>query len=383
MSADKKQKCKVLFVVTKSVWGGAQRYVYELATALPKDQFEMVAAAGGQGPLITHLHDAGIRTEEIRGFVRDISFIKELWVLRELFLLLRKEKPDIVHLNSSKAGFLGTLAGVFYRLTGGHIRIVFTVHGWEFFADKPLWLRGGIFVASWVASLFQDAIIVISQCDRIAAGRFLSSHKIIYIPNGTHPPAFVSRTEARRILGEKIGVPIRDNEFVFGTVAELTRNKGLTYLIHAIAQSALDAPCRFIIVGDGEDRKVLEESIKEYHLSNTVSLAGFIEDAGRLMKGFDCFILPSIKEGLPYVVQDAMHASLPIIATHVGGIPDMILGGQDGMLVPAKDSRALAQAFKNMLHHPKRENFGEHVKKKIVTAFSFDVMVAKTIALYL
>ena len=125
---------KVLYVITKSVWGGAQRYVFDLATNLPKDQFEIVAAAGGEGPLFDKLHNAGIRTINTPSLERDVHILNETSVFWQLLKIFHTEKPDILHLNSTKIGALGALAAFLYKLLTLNFKLltVFTVHGWGF-----------------------------------------------------------------------------------------------------------------------------------------------------------------------------------------------------------------------------------------------------------
>jgi glycosyltransferase involved in cell wall biosynthesis len=119
------RKKKVTYVITKANWGGAQRYVFDLATHLPKEEFDVSVAYGVEGKLAEELKRAGIVTHYIPALGRDVSFVKDTKSLLELFELFLKEQPDVVHLNSSKAGGVGALAA---RLTGVP-KIVFTIHG--------------------------------------------------------------------------------------------------------------------------------------------------------------------------------------------------------------------------------------------------------------
>lgn len=109
-------KKRILYVITKSNWGGAQRYVYDLATGLPKDHFAISVACGGQGLLKDKLEIAGIKIIPIPYFQRDINITKEFYSFVELIKIFRTEKPDIIHLNSSKAGVIGALAAFVYKL---------------------------------------------------------------------------------------------------------------------------------------------------------------------------------------------------------------------------------------------------------------------------
>src|SRR3989344_3387314 len=133
-----KKKGKILYIITKSNWGGAQRYVFDLATRLPKEDFEIAVAHGGNGLLAEKLCTARIRTIKVKKFERNVKLFKDIAVFFELLSLLRRERPDIVHLNSSKAGGIGALSA---RFTGIK-NIIFTSHGLVFDEDRPFPVRG-------------------------------------------------------------------------------------------------------------------------------------------------------------------------------------------------------------------------------------------------
>ena len=131
------KRTKVLFLITKSTLGGAQRYVYDLATGLDSAEFETCVAVGGEGPLLETLAEAGIKVHKLTHLQRDISFFNEIQTFFELLRIIRKEKPQVLHINSSKAGFLGGLAGRFCRVP----KIIFTAHGWAFNEDRSPFQR--------------------------------------------------------------------------------------------------------------------------------------------------------------------------------------------------------------------------------------------------
>lgn len=383
-------KCKKIFyVVTKSVWGGAQRYVFDLATNLPKDRFEAVVAAGESGLLFDKLREAGIRTITIPGLQRDISFLKELvsfWHLLKIFI---REKPDIVHLNSTKAAGLGSVATFAYNLLQTtsyklQAKAIFTVHGWGFNEDRPLPTRAVISLISWFSSLFQNKIICINNADLKTAQKFIPMRKLALIFNGIEPINFLSREEARAFFSKKIGRLIAENTIFIGTNAELTKNKGLGYLIEALrALPTTNYQLQTIIIGEGENREKLQNQIKLLGLQNSVFLAGFIPEAARYLKAFDIFVLPSLKEGLPYTIMEAMFAGLPVVATNVGGIPDLVEHKKTGLLMAPKDVNALAQMLQALIQSKKmREEFGNRASKTIETKFTLRDMIVKTIACY-
>ncbi|MBI2025507.1 glycosyltransferase [Candidatus Kaiserbacteria bacterium] len=301
---------KILFVITKSNWGGAQRYVYDLATALPKNEFEVNAAFGQDGMLAKKLRVAGITTFQIGAMQRDVSVSADIKSFFELLQLFGAEKPDIVHLNSSKAGGVGALAA---RLAGVK-RIIFTAHGWPFWEQRNILSRSVIWLASWATMLLAHTTICISDYDtRVACRMPFVGRKTVRIYNGID-------LHMQFGSGEKIRNAFPDGVSITGNIGELTKNKNQIALI----EQAKNDPAMYVaIVGEGEDRAYLEEKIKEYNLVARVKLFGFMP-AIEVLKGFDVFALPSLKEGLPYVLLEAKAADLPIIANRVGGVSEIL-----------------------------------------------------------
>ncbi len=379
---------KILYIITKSAWGGAQKYVYDLATHLPKERFQIAVAAGGNGPLFQKLKEAGIRTFFIPGLDRDVRMFKEIKAGYSLFNIIRAEKPDIIHLNSTKIGILGVAAAGLYRLLQFTRApyIIFTVHGWGFNENRPWFIRALIFLASWCASFFHDKIILINRADARQAERFIRSKKCALIFNGMAPPAFFSRTEARAFLASYVRQEISNDTVLFGTIAELTKNKGLMYLIEAIRElreKTKNLKFKALIIGEGEDQMLLRRLIARYGLSEHIFLAGALPDGARFLNAMDCFVFPSVKEGLPYAILEAMAAGIPIIATAVGGIPDLINHGKTGFLVPPRDPHRLADAILGLIKDRETElQFGKNAQARYRAHFTLDKMLASTIHLY-
>lgn len=320
-----------MFVITKSNWGGAQRYVYDLTTELPNAEFEVSVAFGQFGPLAEKLREDGVATYPILSLQRDVSFVADIKSFFELLRLFKKESPDIVHLNSSKAGGIGALAA---RLAGIH-KIIFTAHGWPFWENRNPIARALIYFFSWITAILSHTVITISDYDlRVAQNMPFVGNKAVRIYNGIDQHMMFGS-------GEKIRYAFPPGVIITGTIGELNRNKNQQALI----EQAKNNPDMFVaIVGEGEERRMLEEKIKKYNLGDRVKLFGFIP-ASEVLRGFDVFALPSIKEGLPYVLLEAKTAGLPIIANRVGGV---------GEILDAKD----------------------------INEFSLEQMVEKTTALY-
>jgi len=380
---------KVLFLITKSNWGGAQRYVYDLATSLPKDKFDIVVSCGDSrnkaeglpGLLIQRLERESVRIILVPPLVRDISIMKEFATLKELRTIFQNERPDILHLNSSKAGGVGALAARMSNIKN----IVFTSHGLPWNEDRNILSRSLIFLASYLTFLLCHKVILISENDfsRVKNLPFCRK-KMFLIQNGIAPINFNSRENARR---EIMGTPIKDTPWI-GTVGEFTRNKGLTYLVEAASLlKKRGLAFRMSIIGDGEDlSKIKQQAMKKRLYNNLdspayIDLPGFIPDFARNLKAFEIFVLASVKEGLPYVLLEAGQAECAVVGSNISGIKDVI--GDAGILVEPKNPTALAEILERLLKNPTlRQTFGKKLRARVEKEFSLERMLKETVALY-
>jgi len=378
-------KKKVLFIITKSNWGGAQKYVYDLATSLPKSSFDVIVACGGSGILVNELKKSGVHTLPIDSLKRDIGIISDIKSFYEILSILKSEKPDIVHLNSSKAGGIGALAA---RLTKIR-RIIFTCHGWAFNEERSwaaLWL---IRLSSWFTVALSHTTITVSERDLIDGKRLpLLKNKIQLIHNGIKVPQFKERLDARRFIQERAGekgVLIGENDFVVAAIGELHKNKGYRYMFEAITEikKSDELPVKLVVISDGEEKEKLSATIQRLNLEKDVALIGFIENAPTYLKGFDGFVFTSIKEGLPYVLIEAGFAQLPVVATDVGGVKEIIEDMKSGILVQPRKPKDIAQGLQLIAKNPDRASFfGNNLKEAVTAKFSVDTMARETEAVY-
>src|SRR3989344_4614232 len=304
---------KILFLITKATYGGAQKYVYDLATRLPKEQFTTVIAYGEHGKLADMLKERNSALHHIPSLARDIALISDVASFFGIVRLFGREKPDIVHLNSSKAAALGALAA---RIAGVP-NIIFSVHGWPFKEDRTTLARRIIFLVSWCTALFSHRVIVVSKADEHLAKRMWGiGKKTVRIPIGIESLPYLSREHAFGFIRSEIGSAISETALRFVTIAELTENKGISYGIGAIATLRdRGVECMYVVIGDGEEKQALEKVVRDHGLADRVFFVGFIPDAALYLKGFDVCLLPSVKEGMPYVVLEAAAAGIPVVTT--------------------------------------------------------------------
>ena len=329
----------LLYIITQADGGGAQKYTLALA-----NYFKGSIAAGNEAvKLFEEAKKSDLTTFPLYHLKRNINPFHDflaVWEIRELLKIL---KPDIVHLNSTKAGVLGSFATI-----GLKTKVVFTAHGFIFNEPLSPAIRSFYLAAEKTASSYRDYIITVSDADKKSAleNNLISESKISTIHNGIEVINFLPKEEAKT----KLNLP--KNKFIIGCVANAYKTKGLDVLIEAISilSDDLKKLCEFIIIGDGPEFTNLKLKIENLHLTATINLAGKIDNVNTLLRAFDLFLLPSRKEGLPYTLLEAMQAGLPIIATNVGGNKEAL--GDSAILIKPEDPQILAKTIANLLNNP-------------------------------
>jgi len=375
---------KILYFITQSEYGGAQRYVFDLANNLKSD-FQVAVAMGEQGKdgrLAKKLDENDIKYFILPHLKRDISPLNEIFALREIIKLIKKYQPDIIHLNSSKISILGSLAALFTKT-----KVIYTVHGWVFNEPLPTPLKWFYLWLEKFTAKFKDKIICVSESDRQVALKYKIApvEKLITIHNGLalchsglDPESSIKKLE--QISGVKL-----TNNFLIGSIGNLYKTKGFEYFIETadILTHKLNTPATFIIIGQGKEREALENLIAKHNLKNNFILAGNIDQAARLLPAIDVYVCSSVKEGLSYTLIEAMQAGRPIVATKVGGNPEMIENEKTGLLSKPADARDLAEKIKTLLNNKALAlELGQNGKAKAMVEFGLEKMVEQTKNVY-
>ena len=375
------RKKKILFIITKSNMGGAQRYVYELATGLPTEHYEVVVAFGGKGLLKEKLEGAGIRTISLHSLERDIHALRELRVFYELYRLMKGEQPDVVHLNSSKVGG----SGAFIARLCGIKNIIFTAHGWPFYEDRGFVWRGIVWFFSYLTTLLSHRVIVVSQHDYRGARMPGLTKRISLIHTALPDIIFEERVDARAVLFSPSVIDAHQNDIWLVSTGEHTHNKNLGALIDALGQmQQLGHTNLFLtLMSDGEERAHLEHLVRIHNLGEHVCFTGFVPEVRTFLKAFDAFLLPSWKEGFPYGLLEAGASELPVIASNVGGIPEVIEHGVTGYLIDPRKPDTLIAGLKVLIENPTMAHaWAQTLHTRVTTAFRIETMRAHTYALY-
>lgn len=375
-------KQKLVYIVTKSSWGGAQRYVHDLATHF-KDNFDVEIWCGANELntsvcLKSKAEDAGIRVQQIEGLCRDISIFDEMRVLYRLYRMIKKRNPDILHLNSTKVGILGGIVGRLCKVNG----IVFTAHGLADFEDRPKWQLALISAANRLIFLLSHWIILVSKFEFEYTKNWRHSERHVLIYNGISESRTASIENIEYDINDSLRNKLRDPKVIkFIGIGELHKNKGPQFTLEALDSLHISGK-EFVYLhfGDGELRSHLEAEVIRLQLQNHVSFLGFKDSASSYLSHFDALIFPSLKEGLPYVVMEATLSGIKTFASRVGGIPEMIEEGVNGELHDAKDVKTLIGQLNEFIENgkPLRPYDFSSIQKK----FSYEGMISKTKNVY-
>ncbi|MBN2104190.1 glycosyltransferase [bacterium] len=365
------RRIRVLFVVNGFSIGGGELKLLELVKEI-KEKYSghfhcTVCSVGIDGPLRSRFESLGVRTEVfLKSYPYDISQVLKL------VRLIREEKTDIVQTTLFYADVIGTYASM---LAG-----VNHVISWEA-VTQPYQLKH--LLAYRLASKWFTVSVAVSHAiqRQVMTERHVSAHKTCTIHYGVDIKRFYPGKDSSYLYRE---LKLSKRDVLIGTVARLTEQKGHRYLIEAIPGILHAHPdAHFIFIGDGPLRDELSRQAESLGVRKSIHFLGFRKDIPRLLLNLDLFILPSLYEGLPNAVLEAMACGLPVVATSVDGTPEAIVHQETGLLIPPRQSQALIGAVISLLNDRHRMNkMGKAGRKRIETCFSVDNQVSKFIQLY-
>lgn len=367
------KKIKLLMGITLSEMGGAQKVVYDLISSLPAIyDITLVAFPGGE--LIQWVEDLeylkgiSVRVIGITQMKREISPFNDIVALFKLYRLMKKGNYDIAHFHSSKMGILGRLAAKMARVP----KVYFTVHGWGINEHQPKWIQSVLGFAERLAGNWCTMAMCVSKhhMDVGIKMKWLKPDKTCVIYNGIDIAPILSGG-LRNELNVGEDVPL------IGTIMRLRKPKQPVYTIEAFNKVLkMGYNAKLIIVGDGPMYKDCKLAIKEHMLEDSVYMLGTRADARELMNDMDIITMFSKWEGLPITIIEAMFAGKPIVASCVGGIPEIIDNGINGFMIDGFDVHEGAEHICNLLEHKDLGfKMGKNGKQKAEKGFTKKRMV--------
>ncbi len=337
---------RVMRIIARLNVGGPALHVAILTERLGPPDFESLLVCGHVGPhegdMAYLLDERGITPRYIPQLGRALSPWRDVMTLVKLWRLMRRWQPDVVHTHTAKAGFVGRVAA---WLAGVPVR-VHTFHGHVFRGYfGPLQTR--LFLAlERLAARLSDRLITISpqlRDELVEMYRVARAEKFAVIPLGLELRPYLETPRGQGAFRARYGIPAEAP--LIGIVGRLVPIKNHALFLAMAARLRQRLPeARFVIVGDGELRATLEAQARALGLAGAVRFSGFLRDLRPVYSDLDVLVIASDNEGTPVSIIEALAAGVPVAATAVGGVPDLLRGGERGQLAPAGDADALSEA---------------------------------------
>ena len=355
----------ILFVITRAdAIGGAQVHVKDLAIALQKDRHKVLVLTGQQGVFNEDLREVGIESIPCEFLRKQINPFLDGKSLRYILHIISEFKPDLIAAHSSKTGILSRLASKISR-----IPCVFTAHGWSFTTGIPEPNRTIYRTLEKATASLADKIICVSEHDRaigIKAG--MDSAKLLTVHNGM-----------KDITPNFMANPVGSQPIKVAMIARFDRQKDHATLIEAF--QGLNA--ELILIGDGPSMLKTQQQVEKLNIAKKVQFLGFRQDISQILAQVQIFTLISNWEGLPCTIIEAMRAGLPVVASDVGGVNEIVIDGQTGYVIPRGDAVTLRQKLAYLIDNESaRTSMGILARQKYESELTFKHMYDKTLAVY-
>ncbi|MBU4342763.1 MAG: glycosyltransferase family 4 protein [Candidatus Omnitrophica bacterium] len=411
---------KILRIIARLNIGGPARNAVLLTDALSQSRpglnlayncssedsnYETVLVCGevgsGEGDMMWLAKEKGIEPMVVPELGRELSFINDWRAFWKIYGIICRERPDIVHTHTAKAGTLGRMAGILYRIMDSRLPsgkaagfrgndkacgndreviLIHTFHGHVFhgyFGKVKTWFFVWI---EKILSLFTDRIITVSESlkkELVERFRIAPENKFFVIELGFE-------------LGGLLKLPIRENSDCvnIGIVGRLVPVKNHRMLLRSVKKliahsSWLIGKVKFVIIGDGELRQELENYARGLGIEEIVEFRGWVKDVSEIYRDLDIVVLTSLNEGTPVSIIEAMAAGRPVIATNVGGVADIVEDGKSGYLVESDNEEVFSEKLLDLINNPtKRRMFGEYGRGLVKDRFSKDRLIKDTEGLY-
>lgn len=359
------RRIRVLEMIDEASLGGGQMHVLLLAKHLSKEEFDVTIATEPKGFLVDESARIGIPTVPV-----SMSNTLSVQTLTAVRRILKAGSYDVLHTHGGTAGFWGRAVAVLSRSPRAMIH---TYHGLHYFVNGENVRRFRIVDKTLLP--FTTKIVCVCESDRAKAiaSKVADEVKTVVVRNGIEVDRFAV-TDKRGSIRSSLSV--KENDFVFGNIGRLHRQKGQTILLRAF-QKVVDQHSNtwLWLIGDGELRNGLELLAGRLGIAERVRFLGGRKDVADLLPALDVFVLPSLWEGQPIALLEAMAAGVPVVASNVDGIPEVVENGTSGLLVDVNSVNSLASSMSTLMANSQlRSTLAHNGRERIVKQFTVDHM---------
>ena len=366
---------KILYVTTGAEFGGAPLHVLQLAEYMLKRGHEVGLVAAPEPRMMQEAKALGVKIFPNPHFVRPVVLWKDLRALWKVSQAVRQFKPDLVSAHSTKAGFAARFSCAIFGVPA-----IFTAHGWAFTDGKNLISRYFLALAERLASKVTKKIICVSEHDKESAIclHVAPEKKLKVIHNGMEPSLYLNADGSK----SRFELGLSEDEILITMVARFVPQKDHDTLFKALSFLP-ECGFKVALVGGGEREALFRREVEKQGLNGRVMFLGERRDVPQVLAASDIFVLSSNWEGLPRSIIEAMMSGLPVVATRVGGVPELVEDGVTGFLVPPKNPQALAKVLQRLLDDPElRRRMGQAGREKALREFTLDRMLRETEKVY-
>lgn len=381
------KRIKVMFIITRMVKGGAQNYALSIYKSLNQEKYETVFVTGPsngpEGDYLSEIDCYSLNYTVIPSLTRGINPVKDIKAFFEIYALMRKIRPTIIHTHTSKAGILGRIAAKF-------LKVPILIHQPHGLAMGELWpvvdvpqssfLRSFLIVLESATAKFTDNFIAYTDLEvrehlNYGIGK---KEQFVIIPYGLDLNGFCGKINSAWTESSKVHPP------VVGTVGRLVTSKGCQYLIEAIALVRRSFPdIKLLIAGGGSLKNELEALAERLGLNGNAQFLGVRDNIAEFLGGIDVFVSPTLSESFGITLVEAQACKKPVVASDVGSVPQIIKDEETGLLVPPRDAHAIAKAIIRLIRDKElSKKLGEAGFESIKKNYTIEKTMEKIEGLY-
>ncbi|MBC8555871.1 MAG: glycosyltransferase family 4 protein [Candidatus Brocadiales bacterium] len=372
-------RCNLLYVFDNMEFGGGERVFAQIINRLSSEKYKIMVACLPTGAFIEKIKGSGTQIKSV-----DMRNRFNPGVILQLADFMKRDKIDIVHSQGARADFFASMAAKLTKVPVVISTVAMPVEGFDVNPIKRLIYKA----LNRFSERFVNRFIVVSEAlEKVMIERHrIEPQKLVTIYNGIETGEY--NIPDQEVICEKSGLweelGLKSDVPVIGAIGRLVWQKGFEYFIEAIPGLLKEfKEARFLIVGEGMLKEELKMKSRKLRIEDKLIFTGFRNDIKEILASIDIFVMPSLLEGLPMILLEAMAMGKPIVATDIEGIIEVLENGKTGLLVPPRDTEALAEAVIDLLKHQDKANqMGFTARKVVIERFGVDIMVQKVEKVY-